>query len=64
MLDLYTGYQFKYHDLGIQINASVINLLDARFLTDGQNGTNFDAFTALVYFGQGRRYNIGLKVFF
>jgi hypothetical protein len=64
MLDLYTGYQFKYHDLGIQINASVINLLDARFLTDAQNGANFDAFSALVYFGQGRRYNVGLKVFF
>ena len=64
MLDLYGGYLFKYHDLSFQLNCSVINILNAKFLTDAQNGTNFDAFTSLVYFSQGRRYNVGLKVFF
>jgi hypothetical protein len=34
------------------------------YITDAQNGPGFDARTANVFVGMGRRFNIGLKIGF
>ena len=64
MLDIYTGYEYRYHDMTFILTGGVINALNAKYLTDAQNGGQFDAFSSLVYFAQGRRYNVGLKILF
>ncbi len=63
-LDLYTGYNFKFAKMNFTLNASIINILDRIYITDGINGVNFDAATSSAYISQGRRFNLGLKVSF
>jgi outer membrane receptor protein involved in Fe transport len=63
-LDLYTGYNFKFAKMNFTLNASIINILDRIYITDGINGANFDASTSTAYISQGRRFNLGLKVSF
>ncbi len=64
LLDLYAGYDFKFSKLKFSITAGAINLLDTLYISDAQNGTKFNATTATVYLGMGRRFNIGLKITF
>ena len=79
MLDLFAGYNFKlYKDIRLSLGASVTNTLNAVYLTDAQNnglstqtlpggktvGNRFNAESAGVFFGQGRRYNLSLKLTF
>ena len=72
MTELHAGYRFKLDKIRIDVRGSIINLFDVVFLTDAQNNdsflpnpsTNFDANSASVFFGQGRRYNISLQINF
>jgi outer membrane receptor protein involved in Fe transport len=64
LLDIYAGYDFSYWKLKFTLTAGVLNLLNTTYLTDGLNGANFDANTALVYVGMGRRMNVALKIAF
>lgn len=64
LLDIYAGYDYKIWKLKLVFTAGVSNLLNAVYITDGQNGSGFDANTALVYMGMGRRFNAGLKIEF
>lgn len=64
ILDIYAGYDFSYRKLKYTLTAGVVNALDAVYITDGQNGMNFDANTAVVFMGMGRRYNVALKIAF
>jgi hypothetical protein len=41
-----------------------MNILNTVYITDAQNGAGFDASTATVYVGMGRRFNLSLKVGF
>jgi outer membrane receptor protein involved in Fe transport len=42
----------------------MMNILDAVYITDAQNGVNFNGATSTVFVGMGRRFNVGLKVTF
>jgi iron complex outermembrane receptor protein len=72
MTELHAGYRFKLDKIRLDLRASVINLFDVVFLTDAQNNdsflpnstSNFDANSASVFFGQGRRYNVSLQISF
>ncbi len=64
LLDIFAGYDFKYWKLKFTFTAGITNALDIIYITDGTNGSNFDANTALVYVGMGRRFNTGLKITF
>ena len=69
LLDIYAGYDFNYKKLKFGITAGLVNVLDAVYITDGINNgdintKNFDATSATVYMGMGRRFNIGLKIGF
>lgn len=64
LLDIYAGYDFKYAKLKFTVTTGIMNALNTAYITDAQNGSGFDANTALVYMGMGRRFNAGLRVTF
>jgi len=72
MLEIHAGYKYKLEKAMLSLRFSVFNVLDASFITDAQNNdpfaaiplSNFDAASATVFFGQGRRYNISLTLSF
>lgn len=64
LLDIYAGYNFNYWKLKFDISAGAVNVLNATYITDAQNGGKFDPTTATVFIGMGRRFNIGLRISF
>jgi len=69
LLDLYLGYDINYKKMNFGITAGIVNVLDAVYISDGinngdMNHKNFDATSATVYMGMGRRFNIGLRIGF
>ncbi|MCS7085115.1 MAG: TonB-dependent receptor plug domain-containing protein [Bacteroidia bacterium] len=62
LVELHAGYAFTAWKLRFNVSASVVNLLDAYYITDAQNGSSFDANTAVVFMGQGVRFNAALTV--
>lgn len=64
IFDINAGYEFKVWKMNFGITAGVLNILNTVYITDAQNGAGFDANTALVYIGMGRRFSLGLKIGF
>ena len=65
MVDLFTGFHLRgFKDLHYNFNLAIINLFDFRYITDADNGVNYDANTALVYMALGRRYTASISVEF
>lgn len=64
ILDINAGYNINVWKMYIVINAGISNVLNNIYITDAQNGADFNASTALVYMGMGRRMNVGLKIGF
>ncbi len=64
LLDVYAGYDFKAWKLKMGVTAGVVNVLNTVYISDAQNGADFDATSALVYMGMGRRINVALRVGF
>lgn len=70
MVDFHAGYSWYIKDVGFQLRGSVLNALNNVFITDAQNNdsylslaTNgFDANSASVFMGLGRRFNISLRI--
>ncbi|MCB0516077.1 MAG: TonB-dependent receptor, partial [Bacteroidetes bacterium] len=72
LFDLNTGYSFKVSkDIRLTARFNVLNLFDTVYISDAQNNNtnamgvtteNFDAASASVFFGQGRRYNFSIAV--
>lgn len=74
LLDLTAGYTFKIHkEIKGQLSVNLLNALDTFYISDALNNygyldygepNNFDAVSAGVYFGMGRRLNASFKIFF
>ncbi len=77
LMDLHTGYRFKLEAmkrLNFTIKLNVLNLLDKMYISDAKNNDSylqdgyvfqtFDARSASVFMGAGRRVSVSLKVFF
>lgn len=78
LMDLHTGYSFRLKNLGneknqplLSIRLSILNLLDNRYISDAQNNdrftqsfNNFDASSASVFYGLGRRFNASVQLKF
>lgn len=78
LMDLHTGYSFRLKNMGeksrqplLSIRLSVLNLLDTRYISDAQNNdrftqnfNNFDAASASVFYGLGRRFNASVQLKF
>ena len=72
MFDLHAGYKIKISkENKLDLRLSIINLLDKIYISDAQNNdpynsnyADFDAKSAGVFFGLGRRINISAKINF
>ncbi len=65
LLDFNFGYELKFlKKYSATISGGVMNVLNEVYITDAQNGLGFDATTANVFVGMGRRFNFGLKIGF
>jgi uncharacterized protein (TIGR01777 family) len=62
MLD--AGYEFKLWKLNFTASVGVMNVLNTTYISDAQNGINFDATTTLVHIGPGTRFNTALRIAF
>jgi len=70
MVDVNAGYSWNIKDVNFQLRGSVLNLLNDKYITDAQNNdsylgqasSGFDANSASVFMGMGRRFIVSLKV--
>ncbi len=72
-LDLHAGYSYKLKDCILSLRVNVLNVLNTKYVAtaynNAQSDTNqrfndFDAKSASVYMGLGRRFNMSLGVKF
>lgn len=71
LLDVFAGYEIrevlpgdKNKVILVSFNLSVTNVLDTKYISDSQNGSGFNATTAEVYMGMGRRWTAGMRFSF
>jgi iron complex outermembrane receptor protein len=73
LLDLSAGYKFKIYDkYRAALNFNVLNLANIKYISDADNNagfmdneyTDFDAKSASVFMGMGRRFTASLKLYF
>ena len=72
LFDLGGGYRLKFQGNSLNFRFNILNLFDATYLSDGRNNdgfnqfasTNFDAASASVHYGQGRRWNFSVQAEF
>jgi outer membrane cobalamin receptor len=65
LFDLNASYKFPISDrIRGTLSGNVYNLLDTDNIKNAQNGANNDWDTALVYYGFGRTWTVGLKLSF
>ena len=73
LYNLYAGFKLPINKrMALRFNLSVLNLFDKTYISDAQNNDqyipgnteNFDATSAGVFVGMGRRYNASIKLTF
>lgn len=67
LLNLFVGYKYRFGKVNTFFNGSITNVLNTMYMADATNnfyGTNFDAASASVMFGQGFRFNVSLGIQF
>ncbi len=68
LMDLFVGYGFKVWKMKLDATVGVTNLLNSIYISDAKNNyyglKNYDAASAGVYMGMGRRITASLKVGF
>ena len=69
VIDFHAGYSWYIKKVGFHIRGSVMNTLNSTFITDAQNNdpylthsSTFDANSAGVFMGMGRRFNLSLRI--
>jgi iron complex outermembrane recepter protein len=71
LVDLNAGYTWKINKVYLEFRGSVLNVFNTEYISDAQNNDpyssstqNFDAQSAGVFFGLGRRFAVSAKVSF
>ncbi len=72
LYNFHAGYNFRLNKTKMSVRFNVLNLFDTVYLSDANNNddfnerptANFDAQSASVHFGQGRRWTTALSVEF
>ncbi len=72
IFSFHAGYRFKVKDFQFDLRGNIINALDEVYISDARNNdtfnspsyTDFDAKSASVHFGQGRRFTTSLQISF
>ena len=62
LLDLNFGYDMKYNKMNFTITGGIMNIANTFYISDAQNGANFNGASSTVFVGMGRRFSMGLKV--
>lgn len=69
VFSFHSGYYFKVKDVGLSIRANILNLFGTTYISDARNNddfnsstSDFDAKSASVHFGQGRRFSLSLQM--
>ena len=63
-IDLGLNHKFQLAGFDAVLNVKVNNLLDTEYVSDAQDGSNNDAFSARVWYGAGRTHTVGLRLNF
>ena len=64
LLDLNFGYDITSEKMNFTFTGGMMNIANTIYISDAQNGANFDGATSTVFVGMGRRFSMGLKVGF
>ena len=72
LFDIHAGYRFRVQDVRLNFNLNILNVLNSTYVSDALNNDtyisgnqfNFDAASASVFFGMGRRITSSLKISF
>lgn len=67
LLNVFAGYKYRFGKVNTYLNGSITNVLNTVYIADATNnfyGTDFDAASASVMFGQGFRFNLALGIQF
>jgi hypothetical protein len=64
LLDLNFGYDITYEKMNFTFTGGIMNIANTIYISDAQNGANFNGATSTVFVGMGRRFSMGLKVGF
>ena len=72
LFSFHSGYSFYVKEIKFDVRGNIINLFDVTYLSDARNNdsfnspsySDFDAKSASVHFGQGRRFTISLQLGF
>jgi iron complex outermembrane receptor protein len=63
-VDFHAGYTFRISHFDLNLAAHLLNAFNQEYISDANNGYNFNAATATVFFAQGRRFLLSMKVTF
>ena len=72
LFDIHAGYNFRYEKVYLDFKINILNALNTTYISDALNNDtyisgnqfNFDAASASVFFGMGRRITSSLKLSF
>ncbi len=64
LLDLGLTHKLSFGAFDATLNANVFNVADTEYIADAQDGRDYDANTASVWYGFGRTYTVGAKIKF
>ncbi len=63
LVDVHAGYTINMKKKRLELRGSLLNALDRRYISDARNneyGNTFNAQSAGVFFGMGRRWNVSV----
>jgi hypothetical protein len=63
LLSIHAGYRVKFENSNLIFRGNLFNALDQLYISDArnnQNGSDFDAASSGVFFGQGLRFNVSV----
>ena len=68
--NFHSGYGLKANKTDIRFGFNILNLFDTEYIADGRNNdsfnspayNDFDAKSASVFFGLGRRWNVSMQI--
>ena len=64
LVDASIKHGFKFGNFDATLIARVNNVFDTEYIADAINGADNDAYSALVWYGYGRTFNISAKINF
>lgn len=64
LIDLGLNHGFAFGGFDASLSARMNNILNTEYISDAYGGTDSTAETALVYYGAGRTFSLGLKINF